>query len=1027
MTLIGERAGSSPNLQSILAGLRILKRQEYDNVLSTISSPCAPGDALLQCKLITPDQVLGPVREQILESIYEIFEWRGARYRFEVTKIPPERQLFSDPEIVRSMEFPIQSILMEVARREDEWSRIRSAIPHAHQIYRVIDREQLAAFTTPAVPDESRMQDLLKLFDGEHPLTSVLNDSAVPAFYVFSILRTLLEGNLAAPVNLAEKKALAERLRNRRQTARMAEIYRSILEEDPDDDEMRRRLVFILEKKRENTRELVDHYFALSEGARRRGDFDGQHVLLRRQIEMAPKDLSIHERVLGEFGLTGNARDVARLLHGYVEQAMKLGQEGRAAEFLFGFSEEVEEKSPIYEKAGDLFARQGQSARATEAFESAMRTAGEDSRGATVRRVAEKLRKFDARSADKWLKRVGVERKSSKSGRPSLGRIAAVFFVSLCTFAGIHEWKAFHHRDEMIANAERALEVGEVDKAREEFDRFKEQHPVSFATWSLNKAWKELSEEPRQIRRDLDGGVIITTETPTVDFDYERLISEARDFRSAGDYDSALEQLEGADPDQFPPQVRGSVRTELLELRTYLNRALSLSEQAQQLEKRGNLKQAGEVYQELVTNFPYSKVAKEAKLPLLLDVLPPHATLIVDGRRIEPPFEVRVPGEYLIDLRAEAPGFDSFQQILDPKKTLAVTAHLQRQPTWRREIKSRVDARPLSAGGFMIVGGRDGAVTAYRANTGGVAWKFPIDGIGDVVGGFRQRGDDIVFASTDGAFYRLRLEDGSQVYRLPLPDGGLPRGGCSEVTEEGFCAVVTSTATVHWVNVDDGSVKWQKKLLFDGGHSPTLADERLIISSDSGNVVCLDTPSQSVTWETSVKSGFSATAAASTDAGVWVVGTRDHRLLALDLRDGRPAWELPVGSEPVDRCVIADGRVCLTTRGGTLVVAHLEDGSLDWSSGGHPGFRRSPHADSERVVSVDAEGNVLVHQLNDGKALWSYSCGAPSGGPLGGDSERVLVIDGGPTMHLVPLPTEGKETSSTGDVGLRAPGEFAGR
>ena len=59
VTLIGERAGSSPNLQSILAGLRILKRQEYDNVLSTISSPCAPGDALLQCKLITPDQVLG--------------------------------------------------------------------------------------------------------------------------------------------------------------------------------------------------------------------------------------------------------------------------------------------------------------------------------------------------------------------------------------------------------------------------------------------------------------------------------------------------------------------------------------------------------------------------------------------------------------------------------------------------------------------------------------------------------------------------------------------------------------------------------------------------------------------------------------------------------------------------------------------------------------------------------------------------------------------------------------------------------
>ncbi len=1026
--LIGERAGSSPNLQSILAGLRILKRQEYDNVLSTISSPCAPGDALLQCKLITADQVLGPVREQILESIYEIFEWRGARYRFEVTKIPPERQLFSDPEIIRSMEFPIQSILMEVARREDEWSRIRAAIPHAHQIYRVIDREHLSAFTTPEVPDEARMQELLKLFDGEHPLTSVLNDSAVPAFYVFSILRTLLEKNLAAPVSLNEKKSLAERLRNRRQTARMAEIYRSILEEDPEDDEMRRRLVFILEKKRENTRELVDHYFALSEGARRRGDLDGQHVLLRRQIEMAPKDLSIHERVLGEFGLTGNARDVARLLHGYVEQAMKLGQEGRAAEFLFTYSEGVQEKSPIYEKAGDLLGRQGQAARATEAYENAMRTVGEDARSATVRRVAEKLRKFDPRSADKWLKRVGVERKTSKNSMVSIGRIAAIFFVSLCAFAGIHEWKAFHHRDEMIANAERALKHGELEKAREEFDKFKEQHPVSFATLSLTKAWEKLSEEPRTIRRNIDGEVIEDPNAgsdPKEEFDYERLISEARDFRSAGDYDSALVQLEGADEEQFPWQVRGSVRSELLELRTYLTRAESLSEQAHQLEERGNLEKAGELYQQLIVQFPNSNVAKTARLPLLLDVLPPHATLILDGRRIEPPFEVHVPGEYLIDLRAEAPGFDSFQQILDPKKTLSVTAHLQRQPVWKRTAKSRVDARPLSVGDLLIVGGRDGAVTAYRASNGAVAWRFPIEGIGDVVGGFRTRAGDLLFASTDGAVYRLRVEDGSQVFRLPLPDGGLPRGECSEIGNDGRCAVITSTATLHWIDVDRGTIQWQKKIQFDGGHSPIRIGNRLIIGADSGNVVCIDSSDQSVEWETSVHSGFSASPAAA--SGVWVAGTRDHRLVALRVDDGKLSWELPVGSEPVDRCEIEAGKVCLTTRAGSIVVAHLEDGSLDWNSGGHPGFRRSPLVVSNRVVTVDADGHVLVHRLSDGQPLWSYSCGAPSGAPIGGDSKRALVIDGGPTMHLVPLRTEGDKTSRATDSSPRVPGRFAGR
>ena len=145
---------------------------------------------------------------------------------------------------------------------------------------------QLRNFTTPEVPDEDRMQQLLRLFDGEHPLTSVLNESPVPAFFVFSILRTLLERGFAAALPLEEKKALAERLKNRRQSARMSEIYRSILEEEPEEDDVRRRLVLILEKKKENARELVEHYHALSEGARRRGDFEAQQQLVRRQLEM---------------------------------------------------------------------------------------------------------------------------------------------------------------------------------------------------------------------------------------------------------------------------------------------------------------------------------------------------------------------------------------------------------------------------------------------------------------------------------------------------------------------------------------------------------------------------------------------------------------------------------------------------------------------------------------------------------------------------------------------------------------------
>ena len=1027
VSLIGERAGSSPNLQGILAGLRILKRQEYDNVLSTISSPCAPGDALLQCKLITPEQVLGPVREQILESIYEIFEWRGARYRFEVTKIPPERLLFSDPEIARSMDFPIQSVLMEVARREDEWSRIRSAIPHAHQIYRLNDPEALAGFTTPEIPDETRMQHLLRLFDGEHPLTSVLNDSAVPAFYVFSILRTLLERDLAGPIALSEKKELAERLRNRRQTSRMAEIYRSILEEDAEDDEMRRRLVFILEKKKENTRELVEHYHHLAEGAKRRGDVGGQHVLLRRQLEMAPKDLSIHERALAEFALTGNSRDIGKLLHGYVEQAMKLGQEGRAADFLFEYSEQVEEKSPIYEKTGDLLGRQGQATRAADAYENAMRTVADDARVATVRRVAEKLRRFDGRTADKWLKRIGAERKGSTKKRFPVVRVAAILLVCGLAFAGIHEYRAFTDRTLVIANAERALKIGEVDSARAEFDAFREKYPISIATLDLDRVWSEMRAVERTIVKDFEGNPVVPDEIPRneEEFEFERFLSEATDLKRSGQYDAALAHFDSVSEDRFPGPVRATVREEVRQLRKYLERAGALLERARRVESEGDLERAGTIYQELVTDFPHSRAAKGARLPLLLDVLPPHATLIVDGTRIEPPFEVRVSGENLIDLRAEAPGFEPFQQILDPRRNLAVTAHLQRIPSWIQATKAQVDARPVVIGETVIVGDRNGTVSGRNVRDGSVLWTFPIDGIGDVVGGFLPHGDSIVFASTDGAVYRVRIADGKKVFRLPLPDGGLPRGGCSEIGDGRFVAVATSSGRAHWIDIETGKAVWQQRLPFDPRHAPALAGNRLIIGNDAGNVICLATADGKTIWERRFEVGFATAAAAN--AELWVVGLRDHRVLAIDARSGNVAWDLPLPAEPVDQIGIGSGHVCATTRDGGIHVALTEDGSLVWSSIGHGEFRRAPHLVDNRVITIDGRGELLVHRLGDGAPLWSYGCGSKSGSPIGGDAMRIAVVDAEPKLHLVPLGNGGEETSAVVPVGTRDEGRFAAR
>ncbi len=1024
VSLIGEKPGSSPTLQNILAGLRILTRQEYENVLSALTAPAAPGDALLQCKLLTPEQVLGPVREQVLECIYEIFEWRGARYRFEVKRIEPERQLFSNTEITHSMEFPVQGVLMEVARREDEWCRIRDAIPHAHQIYSIIaGQDQLAGFTTPEIPDAGRMQQLLRLFDGEHPLTSVLDDSPVPAFYVFSILRTLLERGFVAPVALTEKKALAERLKNRRQSGRMAEIYRSILEEDPQEDDIRRRLVFILEKRKENARELVEHYHALAEGARRRGDTEAHQQLVRRQLEMAPRDLSVHERALSELASTENGRDLSSLLRGYVDAAGKLGQEGRAAEFLLGLSEDASEKSPVYEQAGDLLARQGQATRATEAYENAMRTSPDGARSTVVRRVAEKLRRFDPRAADKWLKRVGAERREKRGSGNAFARITAVLLVVGVATVGIHEWKAFERRGEVVAVAELLLAGGELEAAHEEFDRFREEWPWSFASLDLDRVWDALVDAPHPSDPTGTGGDVIPP--PQNDtFEFERFVSIGRSLRASGDYAAALEHLSNVDDTLLPAGVRPRIQAERRELGEYLTKAAGLAEEAVRFERAGELAEAGMIYQRLLTDYPHSTAAREVRLPLLVDVLPPHATVRVDGQPVVgPPFAIRVPGDKLVELRAEAPGFESFRQVLDPKETLSVTAHLQKRPEWRRATGTAVDAQPIVLGPLVIIGGRDGNVIAWRSLEGTEAWRFPIGGLGDVVGGFVARNGDLIFGS-DGAVLRLHAADGALVYRLPLPDGGLPRGRLTEVDPDGVAVVVTSTGIAHGIDVDRGKILWSTPLMVDGARAPSLIGDRVVIGADSGDVLCLAIDDGERLWKRNLGIGLSTTVGG---AGKTVlVGTLDRRLIALSMNDGSSTWAIPLDSPPIESCEVDGERACVVTREGSIIVVRLEDGTSLWTSAGHPGFRRAPRIVGDRVLTIDLSGEVLVHRLSDGSVRWSYSCGAASGAPIGGDGRRIVIVDASPNLHLLPL--EGEDSSRwEGATDPVPPGGFAGR
>ncbi|HZO18910.1 MAG TPA: DUF4388 domain-containing protein [Gemmatimonadaceae bacterium] len=102
------------------------------------------GELLLETEAITPKELERHVRLHIEEVVFELMSWHEGYFSFE------EREI-SDAPGEASVRISTESLLMEGARRIDEWSRIESKVPHVGVV----------PVLAPLRPDHPSLLDLL--------------------------------------------------------------------------------------------------------------------------------------------------------------------------------------------------------------------------------------------------------------------------------------------------------------------------------------------------------------------------------------------------------------------------------------------------------------------------------------------------------------------------------------------------------------------------------------------------------------------------------------------------------------------------------------------------------------------------------------------------------------------------------------------------------------------------------------------------------------------------------------------------
>ena len=138
------------------------------------------GDILVSQDIISREVLHSQIRMQIEEAVYFLFTWSQGTFNFEAD-VKPEEQDFL-------VSINPETLLLEGARRVDEWSQIEKKIPSFDLVFDV-DRPRILASGAALTPLQ---EALVGLIDGRRDVTMLIEESGLGEFDVGKALYGLL-------------------------------------------------------------------------------------------------------------------------------------------------------------------------------------------------------------------------------------------------------------------------------------------------------------------------------------------------------------------------------------------------------------------------------------------------------------------------------------------------------------------------------------------------------------------------------------------------------------------------------------------------------------------------------------------------------------------------------------------------------------------------------------------------------------------------------------------------------------------
>jgi tetratricopeptide (TPR) repeat protein len=280
-------------------------------------------EALIQRGQLAAHEVHDAIQRQSEDELYNLSTWDYADFVFQDAgpEDPATTQLVEHFR-AQPLKININSLLMESARRMDEWGRLREVIKSEDAVLGAADgRDQEMLKASQEYPGSA----VVPLIDAVRTIEDIVHESVATRLDVYGVLAELIGDGLAAILTRDDILAHAEHLIAQRDHIRAARLYRRALAEQPDDRLVTAKLAECLEQLGESP-EAASCFSQLALGHLGEGNHQDAISAAHRAVKLAKDDPRQHMILVRCLLEDGRKTEATGELRALVARYLALGQ-----------------------------------------------------------------------------------------------------------------------------------------------------------------------------------------------------------------------------------------------------------------------------------------------------------------------------------------------------------------------------------------------------------------------------------------------------------------------------------------------------------------------------------------------------------------------------------------------------------------------------------------------------------------------------------------------------------------------------